>query len=171
MTIRKKYIETAKEYEKKFAEITDKQGYWDDDYDLWITEYEAWSYSDMRYIVDNRRKLYDRYGLRYNLVDERELEKLLCIDIEEWIDYNVDVATFGIQYINLKSWLAGAPRVSKERLERLKALKREFEEACKQEQSVYGKLYEGSQPEHLRNLKSKDYEGIRDLSGACGHPL
>lgn len=154
ISLREKYIETAKEYEKKFAEITDKQGCWDDDYDLWITEYEAWSYSDMRYIVNNCDKLLAQYILPGK---EKELEwllyKMLRADIEEWIDYNVDVATFGIQYINLKSWLAGAPRVSKERLEQLKALKREFEEACKQEQNVYGKLYEGSQPEHLRNLK------------------
>lgn len=149
MTLREKYIETAKEYEKKFAEITDKQGYWDNDYDLWITEYEAWSYSDMRYIVDNYKTLINRYNPLFN---EYERTNFLRTDIEKWIDYNVDVATFGIQYINLKSWLAGAPRVSAERLEQLKKLKQELDETCQQEQSVYGKLYDGSQPEHLRKL-------------------
>lgn len=50
---------------------------------------------------------------------------------EEYFDfyhYNQDCAYLGLHIINLRSWLGGAIRYPKERLERLKALRKDIDE-------------------------------------------
>lgn len=138
---------------EEFSRITDKQGEWTSDYELWVTEYEAWLPTDMLYIVDKHVSLAERYGDENSTFEER-LE-LLNEDIDNWIDYNVDVATFGISYINLKSWLLGAPRLSEERLAHLKMLKRELDSESAMYMDEFGKLRTSPQPKHLEELKHK----------------
>ena len=45
-----------------------------------------------------------------------------------WWDYNMDVSLLGLNSINLRSWLNGAPRYKPEQIERLKSLRKEIEE-------------------------------------------
>lgn len=150
MTILEKYKQLLDELTKEFSSLTDKRGEWMGDYSLWVTEYEAWSPSDMLYIVDNFKKLVDTYGDWNDTEDERR--DMLLADIERWIDYNVSVAEFGIQYINLKSWLMGCPRMSDEQINKLRSLKMDLNsevEKCKEE---FGAQNNSSQPEHLAKI-------------------
>lgn len=51
-------------------------------------------------------------------------------EYEEWREYNFKANEYNFDYINLKSWHRGCPRVSEETFERLKGMKRELEEAA-----------------------------------------
>lgn len=138
-----RYRQLLDEIAEKFALLMEKQGYWMSDYSLWCTEWEAWSPEDMLYILE-----------KYGHLKGEPLEALRD-DVEAWLEYNVDVAQFHIQYINLKSWLMGAPRMSKEHIDRLHALRNELDTLCKQHQAEFGKLNTSSQPEHLQTLKPR----------------
>lgn len=46
----------------------------------------------------------------------------------EWWDYNTDAHYLGINSINLRSWVMGAPRLSKEQIEGLKEKKQELQD-------------------------------------------
>jgi hypothetical protein len=43
-------------------------------------------------------------------------------------DYNMDAAYLGLNLINLQSWCRNAPRLSKEQMDNLKAMRKELEE-------------------------------------------
>lgn len=152
MTLQERYRVLLDELAERFAKLMHKQGYWSDDYTLWFTEYEAWDANDMFYIINNKERLLER-GSPY--MNKYERIKALRNDVEAWIEYNVDVAQFGIRYINLKSWLMGAPRMSKEKRKELCKLREDLDKACREMQEVYGEQYNGSQPEHLRALERK----------------
>lgn len=151
-SLKSAYNSVLENISEEFSRITDKQGEWTSDYELWVTEYEAWSPTDMLYVVDNHVSLAENYGKEKTFEEGLEL---LNQDIEDWIDYNVDVATFGISYINLKSWLMGAPRLSEERLAHLKALKNALDSESAMYAEKFGKLRTSSQPRHLEELKNK----------------
>lgn len=59
-------------------------------------------------------------------------------DIIEWYDYNCEGGMLGLNQINLKSWLMGAPRASKEDIAEIKARRQEFEELIKQQNEKNG---------------------------------
>ena len=59
-------------------------------------------------------------------------------DIIEWYDYNCEGGQLGLNQINLKSWLMGAPRASKETIEGIKARRKELEELIKQQNEKNG---------------------------------
>lgn len=132
----------------RFGQLMDKQGEWNSDFTLWDTEYEVWNVDDMLYIIRNYGHL-PIHPVAYNL-------KQLRNDVQEWLQYNVDVHEYGISYINLKSWLSGAPRMSKEAIEHLRYLKHSLERECEEAQSVFGKLDTSPQPKYLRSLKPKN---------------
>lgn len=54
-------------------------------------------------------------------------------DVTEWQDYNSDASYLGLNYINLRSWLMGCPRTSKEKRAELYAMRRNFEELINEE--------------------------------------
>lgn len=49
----------------------------------------------------------------------------------KWLDYNVAAREFNFNYINLKSWHKGCPRVSEEVLDRLRRMKSNLTEECR----------------------------------------
>lgn len=52
-------------------------------------------------------------------------------DIIEWYDYTAEAVPLGFNNINLKSWLMGAPRASKDEIERIKSLRNEIDDIVK----------------------------------------
>ena len=65
--------------------------------------------------------------------DFQDIKRCIDEDVEwqdliEWYDYNIEVGILGLTTINLKSWLKGAPRVDKMRIEEIKAMRKELEE-------------------------------------------
>lgn len=138
--LKQRYVGIVKEYEKHFVEITERKGWWDKDFSLYITEYEAWSLEDMRYIVDTYK---DNPGM---WKDVRE-------NISGWLDYTSDCFEFGIQYINLRSWIMGCPRMSEETRKQFHDGKSRLEDLIKEQQKKFGAVSHSSVPEHLRNLK------------------
>ncbi|MCR4847377.1 MAG: hypothetical protein K5920_00800 [Bacteroidales bacterium] len=56
-------------------------------------------------------------------------------DLIEWYDYCAEALPLGLNGINLKSWLAGAPRSSKETIEKIKEIRRELDELINKENS------------------------------------
>lgn len=59
-------------------------------------------------------------------------------DLIEWYDYNIEVGILGLTTINLKSWLMGAPRASKDEIERIKSLRNEIDDIVKSANEKYG---------------------------------
>lgn len=143
-----RYRQILDEAATMFSELMEKQGEWSSDYTLWFTEYEAWQPSDMLYILEHYKHLYQSRTSAGALVRLQE-------EVQAWLEYNVAVADFGIQYINLKSWLLGAPRMSQERIDHLRELRDNLNNTVEEYQAEYGKLNTSSQPEHLRDLRQK----------------
>ena len=61
-------------------------------------------------------------------------------DLIEWYDYNCEGGMLGLNQINLKSWLMGAPRASKETIAEIKARRNELEELIKNQNEKNGGL-------------------------------
>lgn len=61
-------------------------------------------------------------------------------DLIEWYDYNCEGGILGLNQINLKSWLMGAPRASKEAIAEIKARRKELEELIKNQNEKNGGL-------------------------------
>lgn len=61
-------------------------------------------------------------------------------DVVEWYDYNTEAGFFGLNNINLKSWLMGAPRASKEDIEKIKKIRQELEDLVKQQNEKNGEV-------------------------------
>ena len=143
-----RYRQILDEAATMFSELMEKQGEWSSDYTLWFTEYEAWTPEDMLYILEHYKHLYQSRTSAGALVRLQE-------EVQEWLEYNVDVAEFNIKYIGLRSWLQGESRMSKEGIEHLRYLRHSLESECEEAQTIFGKLDTNPQPEHLRNLKDR----------------
>ena len=52
-------------------------------------------------------------------------------DLIEWYDYTTEAVPLGFNNINLTSWLMGAPRATKEEIERIKSLRNEIDDIVK----------------------------------------
>lgn len=52
-------------------------------------------------------------------------------DFLECWDYNMDASYLGLNSINLRSWIMGAPRLSKEQIDGLKGKRKELEDLVK----------------------------------------
>jgi hypothetical protein len=61
-------------------------------------------------------------------------------DLIEWYDYNCEGGMLGLNQINLKSWLMGAPRADKETIAEIKARRKELEELIKNQNEKNGGL-------------------------------
>lgn len=68
-----------------------------------------------------------------------------CVDedvpfdtLMEWYDYNYEVSILGLTTINLKSWLMGAPRINKTRIEEIKAKRNELKELIEETKKENG---------------------------------
>lgn len=59
-------------------------------------------------------------------------------DLIECYDYNLEGGMLGLNAINLKSWLMGAPRASKEHIAKIKAMRKELEELINETNEKYG---------------------------------
>lgn len=59
-------------------------------------------------------------------------------DLIEWYDYNIEVGILHLPTINLKSWLMGAPIVSKETIAKIKAKRKELEELIEETKKENG---------------------------------
>lgn len=55
----------------------------------------------------------------------------------EWWDYNMDAHYLGLNAINLRSWIKGAPRLTKEQIEGLKGKRKELDELVEKYNSKY----------------------------------
>lgn len=55
------------------------------------------------------------------------------IKSKEWYDYCQEVTEFHFESMNFQSWLRGAPRVSQQVLDRLRALKAELNDCIQEE--------------------------------------
>lgn len=110
-SLKLRYIDVCNDYAEAFSKITDKQGWWSNDYTLWITEYEAYTLDSIRYIVDNIKDLKKKYS---------DISK----ELNKWIEYNVFAEEYKINNINIKSWFAGAHRMSEAQINTVKDLKK-----------------------------------------------
>ena len=127
MTLSEQYKKLCEEYSKRFCECADIQGEWAGNYTIFITEYEAYTIDDMRYVVDNIDMLNKKYPFT------------LSQEIRNWVDYNVDAHELGCAYINLPSWLQGCPRISSYERQRLLDSKEAIKKACEELQREFGK--------------------------------
>lgn len=150
MTLKEEYRKVLDKLAEEFERLTEKQGYWSADYTLWHTEYEAWLPDDMLFIVSEYDKLMMNCGDSKTSAERRK--ELFLAYIEKWIDYNVAVAEFGIQYINLKSWFMGVPRMSDNEINKLRALKKDLYDEIEEQKKAYGEQRNSSQPQHLADI-------------------
>lgn len=99
---------------------------WDSFYGYWVGDDNTGVYaygdnyflnlSDIIYIVDN--------NVPFEVFDE-------------WCEYITDAHEVGLHIPNLPSWHKGCPRASKEEIERLKGLRKDFNDAVKQCKEKY----------------------------------
>lgn len=127
MTLSEQYKNICEEYSRRFCEIAEVEGEWAGDYTIFITDYEAYTIDDMRYVVDNIDMLTKKYP------------SSLAEEIRNWVDYNVDAHELGCAYINLQSWLQGCPRISSHERQRLLDSKQAIKKACMELQREFGK--------------------------------
>lgn len=59
-------------------------------------------------------------------------------DLIECYDYNLEGGMLGLNQINLKSWLMGVPRASKEHIAKINAMRKELEELINETNEKYG---------------------------------
>ena len=84
--------------------------------------------------------LYDNGGfVTINLLDmiycvEQDITLEEC---EEWMEYNIKAHEYNFNYINLKSWHMGCPRVPQETFDRLQGMKKDLEETIKAEKEKF----------------------------------
>ena len=67
-------------------------------------------------------------------------DMIYCVDCDvtreqyiEWQEYICDAAEFGFDTPNLRSWISGCPRTSKETFDTLRMLKQNFQDAVEEE--------------------------------------
>ena len=67
-------------------------------------------------------------------------DMIYCVDCDvtreqynEWQEYICDATEFGFDTPNLRSWIRGCPRTSKETFDTLRMLKQDFQDAVKEE--------------------------------------
>lgn len=75
-------------------------------------------------------------------IDLQDMIYMLCNDISwneylKWYDYNLECGEFNFNLINLKSWHMGAPRVPQESFDRLHKMKKDLEDAIKNEKEKF----------------------------------
>lgn len=141
-TLQHRYATCMVEYSNKFCKIAGIDGEWNLDHSVFFCTDETrapYSSEEIRYIVDNRQDLEERLRGRATIADK----------LDEWNDYVMDCIDLHIQYINLRSWMMGAPRISKTERERLRGLKDSLEKEIEQAQKEFGKL-QTDIPEHKR---------------------
>lgn len=129
LTLKQQYEAICHKYEYRFRKLTDKQGEWTADYSVWITEDEAYSFDEVRYVVDHATELTTKY-------------KNLSKELYKWVEYNIFAYEYKINYINLKSWLSGAPRMSEEDMLKIKNLRAKMEKEANDLVEKYGELIE-----------------------------
>ena len=56
-----------------------------------------------------------------------------ALQYQEWQDYICDAAEFGFDTPNLRSWIRGCPRTSKETFDTLRKLKQDLQDAVEEE--------------------------------------
>lgn len=129
LTLNQQYKAICHKYECQFCKLTGKQGEWTADYSVWITEDEAYSFDEVRYVVDHATELTTKY-------------KNLSKELYKWVEYNIFAYEYKINYINLKSWLGGAPRMSEEDMLKIKNLRAKMEKEANDLVEKYGELIE-----------------------------
>lgn len=129
LTLKQQYEAICHQYEFRFRKLTDKQGEWTADYSVWITEDEAYSFDEVRYVVDHATELTTKY-------------KNLSEELYKWVEYNIFAYENKFNYINLKSWLSGAPRMSEEDMLKIKNLRAKMQKEADDLVEKYGELIE-----------------------------
>lgn len=94
-------------------------------YDL-SCDHEPWAANEIGTIAEVGDYFFSFYDIK-RCVDEN----VKWEDLIEWYDYTTEVSILGLTTINLKSWLMGAPRASKEEIERIKSLRNEIDDIVK----------------------------------------
>ena len=115
MTLKQEYEHICNRYLVEFA----------NKYDLSL-EPDAWVGGDVgtvAYVSD--------YYFGFDDIRRCVDEDVKWKDLIEWYDYNCEVSILGLTTINLKSWLMGAPRATKEEIERIKSLRNEIDDIVK----------------------------------------
>lgn len=96
--------------------------------------------ADGYWIGDEVGGLYDNGGF----VTISLSDMIYCIEedityeeYDEWTRYNIKAHEFHFDYINLKSWHMGCPRVPEETFERLRGMKKDLENAIEAEKEKF----------------------------------
>lgn len=84
------------------------------------------------WIADQVGEVYDNGGF----VTLNLLEMIYCVEhdisweeYDEWSQYNIQAHEYGFDFINLKSWHMGCPRVSQEEFDKLRGMRQDIEAA------------------------------------------
>lgn len=128
-SLKEQYENLATAYGKKFCGILDREGEWNSDFSMLVFENDAFDINEVRYVVDNHKDLVSK--LAKQGTD-------LVTQIDEWEDYVKDCYEFNIQYINLSSWLNGAPRMSMMTRNELRKQKQELDRLIAECQEEHG---------------------------------
>lgn len=75
-------------------------------------------------------------------IDMEDVILMLTKDVSwneflRWWDYNIDANYLGIRFVNLVSWLKGAPRLSREQLDNLKEKRQELDKLIEDANEKY----------------------------------
>lgn len=55
----------------------------------------------------------------------------------KWYDYTTETAAYSLPTMNYQNWLKGAPRISRETIDNIKARKRELDDLIKEAEDIY----------------------------------
>ena len=114
------YDRVAESYAKQLCESWDlSYGYWvgDEPGGLYcFNDAESINYGDMVYCVN---------------------ESIPFETYLDWSEYNTEANEFGFNFINLKSWVKGCPRVPQETFKKLRDMKSELEQLINEEKKKY----------------------------------
>jgi hypothetical protein len=122
MTLKQEYEKICNRYLVEFA----------NKYELSL-ESDAWVGGDVgtvAYVSD--------YYFGFNDIRRCVDENVKWQDLIEWYDYNCEGGMIGLNTINLKSWLMGAPRASKEAIAEIKAKRKELDELIEETKKENG---------------------------------
>lgn len=119
--LEKNYAEACEEYLKAFCDKYEFQY----EKDAWV----GGDYGGVAMIADYFISLEDmRYMLLHNISFSEYLANL---------DYNLEVIELGLNEINLRSWCNGAPRLSREKLDKLISMRNDVEDVVKEYKQEY----------------------------------
>lgn len=117
--LKEQYEQACNAYLKELRKMWELDGY----YGYWIGDEVGgvWDYGDGSIDISMENII---YCVEHDVTREQ---------FDEWTEYICDASEFNMTTPNLRSFLAGCPRTSKEKFEELKQMKRALYEAVEEE--------------------------------------